>query len=190
MEEAYKIKIHEKNKKNLLEKVGNFKKIKLENWLTEEYGMKNYIKSMNLSQARTLFSARAEVLPTIQMNFKNKPEFAQNLWKCKCGDLDTQSHLAYCRSYEHLREGLDILQNDLHLVLYYQRVIKERERDERDGGFSGEEGVSVGEGGFVDDGGFVDEGNSVGKGILVGEGAEYGGQAQPRAATRLVPRRE
>ena len=113
--------------------------------------MKSYLGRMNLSQARTLFSARAEVLPTVQMNFKNKFEFAQNLWKCKCGDEDTQSHLSFCRSYEHLREGLNLQNNDHDLVLYYQRVIKERERMER------VEGVSTSAGEFSSEG-FLDVG--------------------------------
>ena len=122
-------KVHNKNKNDLLAEVKNYKKLHHEEWTKEEYGLKNYLVNMNLRDARTLFSARSEVLPTVQMNFKNKFEYVQNLWKCKCGDLDTQVHLTYCHSYEHLREDLDLEGDESDLVTYYQRVIKERENE-------------------------------------------------------------
>ena len=51
-----------------------------------------------------------------------------------CGEDDHQSHLPYCRSYVHLREGLNLEDSDHDLVLYFQRVVREREREtDRDG---------------------------------------------------------
>ena len=124
-----KEKVHVKNKNDLLEEVKKYKKLSHEKWMTEEYGIKSYLINMSLQQARTLFSIRAEVLPTIQMNFKNKPEYVQNLWKCKCGEDDVQSHLIYCRSYEHLREGLNLEESEKDLVYFYQKVVRERENE-------------------------------------------------------------
>ena len=39
------------------------------------------------------------------------------------------SHLPHCLSYEHLREGLNLEDSDHNHVLYFQRVIRERERE-------------------------------------------------------------
>ena len=59
------------------------------------------------------------------MNYKHKPEYMANQWKCECGEEDVQAHLETCRSYLHLQEGLD-LQRDEDTVRFYPRVIKER----------------------------------------------------------------
>ena len=83
---------------------------------------------MNLHQARILFSARAETLKTVQMNFKHNPEYVLNQWKCHCGEEDHQAHLPYCLSYQHLRVDLNLDESDDDLVLSYQRVIREREK--------------------------------------------------------------
>ena len=83
---------------------------------------------MSLSDARTCFAARSQMLRTVQMNFKGKPEYVANQFKCTCGQEDVQAHLTSCRSYEHLRTGLD-LTCDVDLVRYYQRVIHERDSE-------------------------------------------------------------
>ena len=99
---------------------------------------------MNLSQARTCFAARTQCLRTVQMNFKNKPEYVINEWKCVCGKDDHRYHICTCSEYANLREGLDLESNDLDLVLYYQRVIRQREQEEEQGrGRGGWMGVRV-----------------------------------------------
>ena len=67
------------------------------------------------------------------MNYKNKPEYVANNHKCVCMEDDDQSHLALCPSYTHLRDDLDLVGSDRDLVLYYQRVIRERESVEAGG---------------------------------------------------------
>ena len=86
---------------------------------------------MNVNDARTLFAARAHMLRTVQFNFKHKPEFMDNDHKCKCKEDDMQEHLATCGAYAHLREGLEIEKSDKDLVIYFQRVIRERETEAR-----------------------------------------------------------
>ena len=126
--------IHKKNKDDILNLIKPYKKLSYEKIINEEYGQKTYMKNMNVSQARTFFAIRAQTLRTVQMNFKHKPEYVLNQWKCSCGEDDIQSHLPHCLSYEHLREGLNLEESDHDLVLYFQRVIREREREaDRDG---------------------------------------------------------
>ena len=136
-----KNKIDEKNKSDLLELIKPYKKLDHDQLMNEEYGQKSYLKTMNLSQARTCFAARAQTLRTVQMNFKNKAEYANNLWKCICGEDDHQSHLSYFESYAHLREGLDLERSDRDLVIYYQHVIREIEQEKGQGRVSWEGGV-------------------------------------------------
>ena len=138
-------KLHEKNKSDLLNLIRPYKKLNYDVLVNEEYGQKAYLKNLNLSQARTCFAARAQTLRTVQMNFKNKPEYVKNQWKCICGEDDYQSHLPSCKSYAHLREGLDLAGSDRDLVTYYQRIIRQREQEDEEGrGGRGERG-EVGE---------------------------------------------
>ena len=85
---------------------------------------------MKLSGSHTFFSARAKMLSTFQCNFKGNPEFAANDYMCVCKEhRDDQESVLTCHLYEHLREGLDLLNSDHHLVKYYQLVIEERNKE-------------------------------------------------------------
>ena len=102
----------------------------------ESFGLKDYLKEMNLSDARTKFRLRSN-MTKVKMNMKSDPKFAAELWTCSgCGKLDSQSHIMWCPSFASLREGLDV-SNDRDVVHYFQEVFKIRERsddepDERD----------------------------------------------------------
>ena len=68
------------------------------------------------------------MLSSVQMNFKNNPEFKANDYRCGCGDYDHQDHLTTCLQYTHLQEGLD-METENGLVRFYQLVIREREKE-------------------------------------------------------------
>ena len=104
----------------------------MEKLKSEEYEEKDYFKTMSDSSGRTMFSARSFMLSTIQWNFKGNPRYRANNYLCKCGDRDTQSSLLNCTSYKHLRDGLNVLHSDSDLVKYYQLVIEERRKEERE----------------------------------------------------------
>ena len=121
--------VHARNKEHLLEESKTYKKLDYQKLVSEEYGLKPYIRNMSVSQARVYFSSRALMLPTVQHNFKHKPEYVANQWRCVCGQPDQQAHLQTCRSYLHLQQGLD-MEQDTDLVRFYQLVIKERLENE------------------------------------------------------------
>ena len=123
-------KIHSKNKSELLSLLDSYKKLDRNKFENEEYGQKSYLKTMTTTQSRTFFSSRSMMLTSVQWNFKSKPVFAANEYKCECGDLDTQANLLTCRLYKHLREGLDLVGSDTDLVKYYQLVISERQTED------------------------------------------------------------
>ena len=125
-----KFHLHLKNKEDLLQQISSYKKLDTDKLSSESYGLKPYISSMNVSDARTFFSSRSMMLSTIQSNFKNNPKFKANDYRCKCGDIDTQSTLLTCKLYSHLREGLDLAHSDTDLVRYYQLVIQHRQQEQ------------------------------------------------------------
>ena len=117
--------IHSKNRKDLLDLLGFYKKLDKEKLMDKEYGEKKYLKTMNISSVRTFFSNRASMINTIKANFKGDPRYATNNYVCDCGEhLNTQSSLLTCHLYEKQRQGLNILGNDEDLIRYYQLVFK------------------------------------------------------------------
>ena len=92
----------------------------------ENFEKKEYLVSMNLSDARTNFRLRSNTTD-VKMNRKSDPTYSAQLWKCDgCGNLDTQCHIMWCPVFAPLREGLDI-DNDKDVVHYFQQVFKLRE---------------------------------------------------------------
>ena len=89
---------------------------------------KDYLKSLNLPDARLKFALRTKMTKTVQMNFKGVPKFAKNGWKCtECSTPDTQEHVIRCPFFQHLRIGKN-LHSDKDLVDYFRKVIKIREK--------------------------------------------------------------
>ena len=98
----------------------------LRNEEENELSVKDYIKTMSLRNARTLFRIRSNMVE-VKMNHKSNRNHANDLWKCDfCYSLDSQSHIMWCPAFSSLREGKN-LQNDLDLVSYFQDVMKIRE---------------------------------------------------------------
>ena len=73
-----KSQINLKNKNDLIKQIESYKKLDKDKLALESYGMKKYISTMKVSEARTFFSARSMMLSTVQYNFKNNPEFKAN----------------------------------------------------------------------------------------------------------------
>ena len=129
-----KKKIKEQNENSLLETV-NIKYNKFDyNVLSEEKcDTKEYMKSLNLPEARIKFAIRSKMTRTVQMNYKGDPGYTRNHWKCQdCFTPDTQEHIIRCPSYQHLRTGKD-LSSDKDLVQYFRKVLSLRDKldDER-----------------------------------------------------------
>ena len=124
--------IQEQNEKSLLETVSEkYKKLDYKVLREEKCETKEYMKSLNLPEARMKFALRSKM--TVQMNFKGGPTYTRNHWKCQdCFTPDTQEHIIRCPSYQHLRIGKD-LASDKDLVEYFRKVLSIRDKidDER-----------------------------------------------------------
>ena len=91
---------------------------------------------MTTCYARVRFALKVKQLKSVKMNQLNNPAYINTNWKCPDCDqngvdynLDSQSHVTHCDSLKHLRENLD-LDNEQHLVKYFQAVITHRERSD------------------------------------------------------------
>ena len=72
----------------------SYKKLEHSKHADEAFGSKDYIRKLNIPDARLKFSLRAKMTRTVQMNFKGEKQYKNNGWKCNiCGELDTQEHL-------------------------------------------------------------------------------------------------
>ena len=96
----------------------------------EVYEMKDYLRNMNLEQARMMFSLRLKTTKHIKSHFFSDKKYASQLWKCssECNNIDSIDHIAFnCNKYEHLKCGKDLKDSDLDLVTFFQELIRLRE---------------------------------------------------------------
>ena len=123
--------ICDENEKSLLNTIKEkYKKLEYNTLSEENCNVKDYLKSLNLPDARLKFGIRSKMTRTVQMNYKGEPKFAQNKWKCQdCWTPDTQEHIIRCPSYQHLRIGKN-LASDKDLVEYFRKVIQIRDKSE------------------------------------------------------------
>ena len=98
--------------------------------VNEEFETRDYIKSLSLYEARTLFKYRCSMTQYVKMNFKNDKDYANNLWKCeKCSYMDTNSNLLWCDHYRDLRHNKD-LSNNKDLCKYLHEILMARTSDD------------------------------------------------------------
>ena len=87
--------------------------------------MQDYVKSMSLSKARTMFRIRSRMIDT-NINKRSEKKFANELWRCDfCQSIDSQAHIVWCPAFAPLREGKNLDDNN-DLVEYFQSVMKIR----------------------------------------------------------------
>ena len=130
-----KLKIKEKNRNDLLEKIKKYKKIDINNCMNEDPDLKMYFKTLNVPDSRMRFKIASFMVPTIRMNFKSNKRFAAESWSCsgcrdprdpvRLGVKDTQEHVMRCEAYSDLRVDKDV-ESDYDLVHYFRQVIARR----------------------------------------------------------------
>jgi hypothetical protein len=114
------------NEKEIRESATSYKKMKHKIEDEEKFKCKEYLTSLPLSQARTLFKHKYSMTEQVKMNYKGDPAFSKLLWKCQdCQNQDTEIHLLWCPAFKDIRNGLD-LASDKDLCSYLQQVIKTR----------------------------------------------------------------
>ena len=133
MEKLCKNCIRRENEAELRKKMKAYKKLNSSDFDSENPAPKDYLRTLNLADARLKFKLRSCMTPTVKLNFKSDAKFAAQLWKCEgCvklsqnGYMDSQLHILRCEGYADLRYGKD-LDNDQHLVEYVRSVLRRRQ---------------------------------------------------------------
>ena len=114
----------DKHEEGLKEEVQS--KTKLEGIKDEDLKRKEYFLQKSLEDTRLLFRIRTRMVD-LKANFKNKPAFRKDGWKCEgCNkEVESNGHVMHCQAYDHVREGKD-LGSDKGLVQYFKEVLKIR----------------------------------------------------------------
>ena len=128
-----RVKINELNKSKLLQliKDKNYKKVNYSEIEKENFEMKSYFKTLNVTDSRIRFKLATQMLPTIKMNFQSDMKFTADCWVCdSCRDgqndkRDSQNHVMICKAYESFRVGKD-LSKDKDLVDFFKSVVEHR----------------------------------------------------------------
>ena len=105
----------------------SYRKIDSKTMDEEKFEVKEYLKTLSYEAAVFKFKYRAKMIETIKCHWKNDPTYWKEGWSCweGCRATDRTSHVQRCLGYKHLREDLD-LENDEHLTTYFKRVIEHR----------------------------------------------------------------
>ena len=119
------------NEEEIRSSIEPYKKIVSSIIETENFECKNYLSTLTLSKARTLFKHKYQMTENVKMNCKNDQTIANSLWQCgECLNQNTESHLLWCPGYLNLREDLD-LNNNEDLCSYLQKIFTLRCKDDK-----------------------------------------------------------
>ena len=123
--------IEKANEDEIRESIKPYKKMKNAKVDEEKFERKEYLTSLSLCKARTMFKHKYSMTEHVKMNFKNDKTFADNLWQCvECQNQDSEIHLLWCPGYATFREGLD-LKSDPDLCTYLQKIFTQRCKEKK-----------------------------------------------------------
>ena len=135
-----KSKIIEKEKRELLERARQYKKISPELLSKEEFGIHEYFKTLTVRQSRLRFRLHARLTPRVASCFKSDKRYIAIQHQCiahrEAGEpvseetYDTEEHIADCIFYSDLKQDL-ALDTDLGITIFFQWVIARRTNNEK-----------------------------------------------------------
>ena len=122
-------KILKKNRRYLLEGMKKYKKLDHTSLALGDFGLKEYFRSLNLSDSRLNFRVRSKCVKTCQSHFTSDLNYAMNSFRCiNCSEfeIDQLSHWHRCHFFKNMFEKIN--SNDEKSVLqFYRNVIKFRQ---------------------------------------------------------------
>ena len=123
--------IKKANESEIRKSIEPYKKMKHLSIENETFECKQYLSTLPLEKARTLFKHKFKMTENVKMNYKNDAGFANSLWKCSnCSNKDTESHLLWCPGYADMRNGLN-LNADADLCSYLQKIFSVRCKEKK-----------------------------------------------------------
>ena len=127
-------KVHEKNRKFLINSSIKYKKIDYLDMAAEEYKFKDYFLNLDLNRARLKFQERASMMASCISHLHNHENFLKGGYFCSCKEEDEEKkiillfHWKECSLYTHLRRSRN-LDQEADLLSYYQDIISLRAKD-------------------------------------------------------------
>ena len=109
------------NENEIRTKLSTYRKFRYSDMIGEKFGMKPYLRNLNLQDIRIKFRYRTKMLKHVKMNFSSDPIYVKACWRCECGQIDTNEHILRCLKYEELREDKN-LNDDNDLCDYLTKV--------------------------------------------------------------------
>ena len=125
-------KILQKNRNFLLEGIKKYKKLDFNSLSLEEFGLKDYFFSLNLSDSRLNFRVRSKCVNTCQSHFPSKSEYVMNSFQCpQCSELeiDQLSHWHQCYFFKNMMEKVNT-KDEKSVLIFYRSAIKFRQDQE------------------------------------------------------------
>ena len=100
-----KTKIIQKNEKELKVKMMSLEKLKHSALMTEEFGVKPYLKNLTVYEARNIFKKRSSMMINVKMNYMSDAKNVASMWLCNScqTSIDSMGHVIWCPSYQLLR---------------------------------------------------------------------------------------
>ena len=90
--------------------------------------MKSYFTELTVDQCRTKFRFRTKMLK-LKFNMKNDKKNSSDNWLCNSCEkyIESQSHILWCQTYSHLREGKGLaVDNDLTNYITQVMLIRDK----------------------------------------------------------------
>ena len=125
--------IMKENELDLRSKMFKYEKLKKSELVSEDFGIKPYIKHLSVHDARAIYKKRTSMMQYVKMNYMNDMKYVKTLWLCNScqTSIDNMDHVLWCKSYRQLRQGKN-LENDKDLAQYLHDVLKIRSNLEID----------------------------------------------------------
>ena len=100
---------------------------KLDVMKNEKFKQRDYIRRMNMHDARLNFRIRTKMI-NCKMNQSSDRKNKETLWKCDgCGNIDSRKHILWCPAFRDLRKGKS-MDSDTDIIDYFRKVLKIREK--------------------------------------------------------------
>ena len=117
---------HKKNEETLRSKAneGNCSRIS-----GDKYGMRDYLKTQNISETREWFKSRFGLQP-FAGNYSHDQRFAKSDWLCRCKTVrEEEGHITSgkCEVYGDLKSQFGDLGEDKNLVDFFRAVLDRRD---------------------------------------------------------------
>ena len=107
----------------------SLEKLKVSAIMTEEFGVKPYVKNLTVYEARNIFKMRSSMMMNVKMNYMSDAKNVASMWLCSScqTSIDSMGHVLWCPSYQHLRADKD-MKDDKDLASYLHSVILIRDK--------------------------------------------------------------